>query len=235
MWRDLGPWRPVSRLGFAGVTGALALLVSLLLTSPEGYIRVLDDANLVFHETGHPVFAVFGRTLGLLGGTLGQLAVPFVAAIAFWRRREPVSVAIALFWFFENFFSIGRYMADARALVLPLVGGDIHDWNALFAQWGVLRQNLQIAAVVRTLGGCGLAATWGWVAWRWWMDRATVAPHGEELPPQFAALLRAATEAQRSAGTSRAVSSVTRPRTPPAPAATSSGRRDARSPREAAG
>jgi hypothetical protein len=217
------------------VTGGLALLVGLLLTSPEGYIRVLDDANLVFHEAGHPIFALFGRTLGLLGGTLGQLAFPGIAAIAFWRRREPVSVAIALCWFFENFFSIGRYMADARALVLPLVGGDIHDWNALFAQWGVLRQNLQIASAVRSLGGCGLAATWSWVAWRWWLDRATRVPRREALPPEFAALLRDAVALRQGSNPSRPPSPLTRPRTLPGPTATSSGTRAARSPRGEAG
>ena len=214
MWRHLDPWRPVSKLGFGVATGALALLVVLLLTAPEGYIRVLDDANLVFHEAGHPLFAICGWTLGMLGGTLGQLAFPAIAAIAFWRRREPVSVAIALYWLFENFFSIARYMADARALVLPLVGGGIHDWNALFAHWGVLRQNLQIASVVRTLGGCGMGATWGWIAWRWWHDRAAMPARPAALPAHLG------TTSPR----------ITRPRTPPAPAATWSGTPGARWP-----
>jgi hypothetical protein len=178
MQSSRGPWRPVSKFGFAAATGALALVILLLVTAPEGYIRVLDDANLVFHEAGHAIFAFGGWTLGLLGGTLGQLAVPAVAALAFWRRREPVSVAIASYWFFENFFSVARYMADARVMVLPLVGGDIHDWNVLFGHWGVLRQNLQIASTVRALGGCGLAATWTWIARRWWCERAAVAPRG---------------------------------------------------------
>ncbi len=211
MWRTLDPWRPVSSLGLAAATGALAALVLLLLTAPDGYVRVLDDANLVFHEAGHPIFAVLGWTMGMLGGTLGQLLVPAAAAIAFWRRREPLSVAIALFWLFENFFSIARYMADARALVLPLVGGGIHDWNVLFARWGVLRENLHIAAAVRMLGGCGLLATWSWIAWRWWGDRAAAPRQLSAAPLPFAP-----------------------PRTPPAPAPRWSGTPDARSPRKAA-
>jgi hypothetical protein len=183
MWRSPDAWRPVSTPGFAVASGALVLLVALLRTAPEGYIRILDDANLVFHEAGHPIFAVFGRTLGILGGTLGQLAVPAVAALLFVRRREPLSVAIALFWFFENFFSIARYVADARVMVLPLVGGGDHDWNLLLAQWGVLRQDRQIAAWLRALGWCGLAATWGWIAWRWRGQHVTLVPQGAHCRP----------------------------------------------------
>ena len=187
MWRSRDPWRPVSTLGFTIASGALVALATLLLTAPDGYIRILDDANLVFHEAGHPVFAICGWTLGLLGGTLGQLAVPAVAALAFGRRREPLSVAIALYWFFENFFSVARYMADARALVLPLVGGGDHDWNLLFAHWGVLRQDTQIATVMRTLGWCGLAATWGWIAWCWWQQRVATAPGSSGPAPSDSA------------------------------------------------
>ena len=58
MWRSREPWRPVSTPGFAIASGALGALVILLLTAPDGYIRILDDANLVFHEAGHPVFAL---------------------------------------------------------------------------------------------------------------------------------------------------------------------------------
>ena len=38
----------------------------------------LDFVNLAFHEAGHLFLAPFGETLHYLGGTLGQLAVPFV-------------------------------------------------------------------------------------------------------------------------------------------------------------
>jgi hypothetical protein len=29
-----------------------------------------------------------------------------------------------------------RYVGDAKALALPLVGGHIHDWNWLLGRWG---------------------------------------------------------------------------------------------------
>jgi hypothetical protein len=165
------PWEAVSLRQLAAVSASYVLLAVLLQTDSDGYIRILDDANLVFHEAGHPIFGLLGSTLGLWGGTLGQLAFPLAASIAFWRRREPVSLALTLAWLFENFFSIARYMADARVQLLPLVGGGIHDWHAIFARWGVLRWDTEIAGVVRALGWLGLLCTWGWIAWRAWIQR----------------------------------------------------------------
>ena len=41
-----------------------------------------------------------------------------------------------------------KYISDARALALPLVGGHIHDWNWLLARWGVLRHAESIGGLV---------------------------------------------------------------------------------------
>jgi hypothetical protein len=174
-----GRWKPVTLGHGIALSGGFLLLFWLLLTDPDGYIRVLDDANLLFHEAGHPIFGIFGPALGMYGGTLGQLAFPVITSVAFWRRRETISLAVTLAWFFENFMSIARYMADARAQDLPLVGGGQHDWQAIFTQWGMLNADTQIAGVVRALGWLGLLATWAWIAWRWHRDRQVAPSAGE--------------------------------------------------------
>lgn len=56
--------------------------------------------------------------LMILGGTLGELIVPFLCAIFFFYYRQTYGLAFSLFWFFENFLYIGTYMADARTLSL---------------------------------------------------------------------------------------------------------------------
>ena len=101
----------------------------------------LDYVNLAFHEAGHLFFSFFGSTVHILGGTLGQLLVPG-ALIGYFliRRREPFAAAVCRWWFGQNFIHIAIYMADARALALPLVGGGDHDWNELFYRWGALSQ-----------------------------------------------------------------------------------------------
>jgi len=41
--------------------------------------------NLVFHEAGHIILSPFGRFLGVLGGSLMQVLIPCVCAVAFVR------------------------------------------------------------------------------------------------------------------------------------------------------
>lgn len=83
----------------------------------------LDYVNLPFHESGHLIFGFFGETISFLGGTMGQLMWPLILMIYFFMRRELLSSSFCLFWFGENFLNISKYIADARSMVLPLVGG----------------------------------------------------------------------------------------------------------------
>ena len=115
----------------------------------------LDFVNLAFHEAGH-LFLGFGpRTLMFLGGTLAQLAVPFLLVAHFlFRKREPFSAALCVWWLGENFINISIYMADARSLTLPLVGGGDHDWNELFFRFGLLGESSvqRVSASTHALG-----------------------------------------------------------------------------------
>lgn len=101
----------------------------------------------------------------ILGGTLGELLVPFLIAVYFYRQRETAGVAFAAFWFFENFLYIGTYMADARTLALPLLGSGDHDWEILFGRWGLLIHDRAIGGATRGLGWLGMIATMLWFAW----------------------------------------------------------------------
>jgi len=161
-------WPEVSGAAAAVVSVLVAALVWRVAANPFAWVPVLDDANLIFHEAGHPVYGILGSTFELYGGTLGQLTFPVIAAGNFWLKRQPVSAALAGVWLFENFFNIARYMADARAQILPLVGGGEHDWFHIFSRWGVLVHDYQIANTVRFFGYAGLA---GCVAWLWWLRR----------------------------------------------------------------
>jgi hypothetical protein len=150
---------------------AIALLFLVEATSQEGWVPILDSLNLVFHESGHPLFSIFGETVGFLGGTLMQLLVPLVVTGTCWQKRQTVAIGLAGTWFFQNFLNIARYMADARAQLLPLVGGGEHDWNTLFGKWDVLAQDTAIARTVYVAGWLGMAGCAAWLLWRWSQDR----------------------------------------------------------------
>lgn len=146
---------------------ALAITTIAIAVSDDGWVPLLDSANLVFHEAGHPIFGILGETFGLYGGTLGQLVFPLAAIVTFWRQEQTLGLALAWVWLFENFLNIARYMADARAQELPLVGGGEHDWRHIFSRWDVLAQDTSIAGFMQFIAWIGLLAVWGWAGSRW--------------------------------------------------------------------
>jgi hypothetical protein len=171
---DLGlnrPWKPVSRPALAAWL-IFYVWFMLYAFSAHGGFLFIDSANLVVHEGGHNLFAWFGPTLCLWGGTLLQWLVPFLLAGYFFSQRETAGFVFCLFFFFENWLYTATYMADARAQVLPLVTtGDPdfveHDFFRIFSNLGVLSLDTQIASVVRILGWCGMLACAAWLASRW--------------------------------------------------------------------
>lgn len=163
-------WNHVKKLQVAVTLSGILFLVLFFAHSEKKFLPVLDHANLIFHEAGHPLFSLFGETIGFLGGTIGQLFFPTVVSISFWFKKEPVGFCIGTSWFFQNFMNIARYMADAREQSLPLLGGGVHDWTYLFSRWGVLPFDTKIAGVVESIGYVGLAGSGFWLAWVWWFQ-----------------------------------------------------------------
>lgn len=151
-------WLPVSRSELWIAISAVCALFAIILLDDDGFVLLLDHANLAFHEAGHIFFGLLGSTLGLYGGTLGQLVFPVVAMFSFLRRRQAIGFALSGVWLFENFLNIARYMADARAQLLPLVGGGEHDWYHILSRWGLLDSDTTLAAALQTLGWLGMIA-----------------------------------------------------------------------------
>lgn len=160
-------WAPVTGLNFSAVLASVLLLAVFFHRSEEDFLPVLDHVNPAFHEAGHIFFRPFGQWTGILGGTLGQLLMPVFAMGSFWRSGRTASFAIAGIWFFENLLNIARYVADARARELPLVGGGDHDWTNLLFHWDLLHQDVAVAQWITTIAWMGMFATLCWLFYRW--------------------------------------------------------------------
>jgi hypothetical protein len=164
------PWRTVPRWAIAAWV-AFYLVFLVYSFRMHGAFLLIDSANLVVHEGGHMLFGWFGHTLGILGGTILQWLVPLLLAAYFFRQRQPAAFIFCMFFFFENWLYTATYMADARAMALPLVTtGDPdlveHDWNTIFSGLGLLRFDTVIAGIVRLLGWGGMLGCVGWLAWQ---------------------------------------------------------------------
>jgi hypothetical protein len=124
----------------------------------------IDGANLLFHEAGHVFLAFFGQTFHFLGGTLGQLAFPVACALHFVQQRKFFETSLMGIWFAESLMNTARYLGDAVAQSLPLVGGHIHDWNWLLSRWGLLERCEPIATGLHVFASMMAFACLAWAA-----------------------------------------------------------------------
>lgn len=122
-----------------------------------------DYINLPVHETGHLVFGWGGEELVALGGTLFQLVIPVAFAVAFHRRGDRLGTGVMIWWLGESVINVARYVDDARAQLLPLVGGGEHDWTFLLTTWNMIDRDHEIAIAIRTLGAAVMILGTWWV------------------------------------------------------------------------
>lgn len=114
--------------------------------------------NLVFHEAGHLIFSPLGQFMTVLGGSLMQVLIPIVAAIAFIRQEQTFGAAICVWWAGQNLVDLAPYIADARALQLVLLGGrtgaevEGHDWEFILTRLRLVHRDQAIGRVAHALG-----------------------------------------------------------------------------------
>ena len=129
----------------------------------------LHGVNLAFHEAGHVIFGFFGHFLGVFGGSLGQIVMPLICLGAFLFYRNPFAASVALWWTGQSFMDIAPYINDARALVLPLLGGnigsdnpDFHDWHHLLRDMGLLPYDHMLAVSSNRIGCLLMIVSFAW-------------------------------------------------------------------------
>jgi len=80
--------------------------------------------------------------------------VPAVFVGYFARTRQRYAASVTMAWVGVNLLNVSRYIGDARAQQLPLLGGEdsIHDWWYLLINWDLLPRDLVIARWVHFFG-----------------------------------------------------------------------------------
>ncbi|MSR10998.1 MAG: zinc ribbon domain-containing protein [Gammaproteobacteria bacterium] len=129
------------------------------------------NVNLVFHEAGHFLFIPFGRTGSILGGSLFQVLLPLLLVFSFLIYNDDAFAgSICLWWCGQSLMDVAPYIADARALQLPLLGvglaadsPGLHDWANLLRPRGWLQYDTSIEYWVDLIGSgiLLLALAWG--------------------------------------------------------------------------
>jgi len=133
------------------------------------YQGIAKGLNLGLHEAGHAILGWFGEFVGVLGGSLFQCLCPAIAFEILRRQGDRFGLAFCFAWLGTNLFDVAAYIADARAMELPLVtpfagdGEPTHDWNWLLSDLGLLAHDQGIATFVRLLGSASFLVflIWG--------------------------------------------------------------------------
>ncbi len=131
------------------------------------------NVDLIFHEAGHILFMPFGRYMMFLGGSLFQVLLPLIFVFAFLlTNKDAFAASVCLWWAGQSLMDLAPYIADARALRMPLLGGGTgadrpgsHDWANLLRPLGMLNQDTKIAAMVDFIGSGVLLIALAWGAY----------------------------------------------------------------------
>ena len=143
--------------------------------SPDAMDSFLHLPDLVFHEAGHLIFRPLGQFMSVLGGSLTQVLIPVVCAIAFIRQEQLFGAAICAWWAGQNLVDLAPYIADARALQLPLLGGrtgaevEGHDWEYILMRLRIIHLDQTLGRIAHALGMLimiGALAHAGWTVGR---------------------------------------------------------------------
>ena len=157
------------------------------------YIRepstILHGSILIFHEAGHVIFQPFGEFMMVLGGSLFQLMVPAFLIGYFVWRRDFYAACFAALYLAASLDNLARYIADARAGELPLLGGERsnHDWTYLLIELKRLNSDTAIGHFVHN---CAVSVLWLsglsglWFAWHGNPERETEATPAPVGPPR---------------------------------------------------
>jgi hypothetical protein len=134
--------------------------------------------SVPFHEAGHILFAPFGDLMTSLGGSLAQVIVPVICAVAFLTTSpNPFGAAVMTWWTGQSLMDVALYINDARSLQLVLLGGQTgaevegHDWEFILTAAGLLHRDHQIAGAVHFAGAAMMVSALVWGAVIWWREQ----------------------------------------------------------------
>jgi len=117
------------------------------------------------HEASHLAVFFMPAIFVAAAGSIGEITFTILLLAATLKAKAYFAACFAGLWMMLAFMSVGRYMADARAQLIPLIGpGETvqHDWNYVFTQFDWLNADTAIGGTVQgigiTIGAVSLAA-----------------------------------------------------------------------------
>lgn len=151
-----------------------ALLLAYLVYADIRFLRdplsstIFSGITLAFHEMGHLIFSFAGHFIGSLMGSGMQVLIPLIVIVVFYRQTDYFGMGVGGFWLSFSLFELANYVADARAMELPLVGftdDPEHDWHYLLSTVGLLNFDTTFAFLIRVAATLTGAASLAFAVW----------------------------------------------------------------------
>jgi hypothetical protein len=139
---------------------------------------MVDHANVIFREVGHSIVGFFSADYQAFGGAIGQIALPLIMLVSFYRSGHALGFATSTVWISENLINIGHMVGDPGAKSPPFIGGADHDWIVVFNRLGLLHYENNIVATFTTAAWIGMGLACLFVFWRTWQSRRLTSPFG---------------------------------------------------------
>jgi hypothetical protein len=137
------------------------------LTDPEAG-GLFAGITFGVHELGHLLFGFLGEFMAVAGGSLNQILIPVATVVLFYHYRDFFGIAGAGAWLASSLLDLARYIGDARAFNLDLVGfgeDSVHDWAWLLGRLGGLQYDTRIAGLTRGCAVLVLFVSLGFGVW----------------------------------------------------------------------
>lgn len=151
-----------------------ALLLAYLVYADIRFLRdplsstMFSGITLAIHEGGHLLFAFLGHWISALMGSGTQVLVPVIVVLLFYRQEDYFGMAVGGFWLSFALFELANYVADARAMELPLVGfsdDPEHDWHYLLSSMHLLNFDTTFAFLTRVAATVIGAGSFAFAVW----------------------------------------------------------------------
>jgi hypothetical protein len=135
------------------------MFIGILSFTAEGSSNLLLN-GLYFvefgvHEASHMIVSFLPSIMVAMAGSIGEISFTVLILIATLKAKSYFTSIFASLWVMLAFNSVGRYIADARTELLPLMGPSDnvqHDWHFILNQFGWLNLDTIIGNTVRGVG-----------------------------------------------------------------------------------
>ena len=155
-----------------GWSGLLYLFIQILsFIAEDSHNLLLSGLYFVefgVHEASHLITSFLPPIMVAAAGSVGEISFTILLVIACFKGKAYFAAVFSGLWVMLAMHNVGRYMADARSQLLPLVGpGETvqHDWHFVFGQLGWLNADTVIGGITSGIGvAIGMVAL-GWGAY----------------------------------------------------------------------